>query len=81
MARVITEKRYKEILNSPECNKDELEKLLRQLSRIVLRLGDLQCWKENFEEGLIEYKKSLELRMKFENPMMSRDISEMFNFI
>lgn len=58
-----------------------MEKLLKQKSRIYLRLGDLECWKENFEEGLNEYKTALEIRLKFENPRMSRDISEMFSFI
>lgn len=55
-----------------------MEKLLRQQARIYLRLGDLECWKENFQDGLNEYKKSLEIRMKFESPMLSRDISEMY---
>ena len=81
MARVITEKRYKEILTEEHCNKEEVEKLLRQHAKIHLRLGDLECWKENFQDGLNEYKNALEIREKFENPMLSRDISELYTFI
>ena len=77
VARVITEKRYEEILKNPDFNKDDVEKLLKQQAKIYLRLGDLECWKENFQDGLSEYKKSLEIRRKFENPILSRDISEL----
>lgn len=58
-------------------SKEDIEKILRQRSRIFLRLGDLECWKENFEDGLEEYKKALEILMKFEDQLLSRDISEM----
>lgn len=78
VARVVTEKRCEEIVRAPEFEKAELEKLMRQRARVHIRLGDLECWKENFEEGLGEYRKALELRMKFEDPRMSRDISEMY---
>lgn len=76
-ARVITEKHYEEMLKDSSSKKEDFEKILKQRARIFLRLGDLECWKENFEEGLSEYKIALELRMKFEDPIMSRDISEM----
>lgn len=77
MARVITEKRYEEMMKDSSFSKEDIEKILRQRSRIFLRLGDLECWKENFEDGLEEYKKALEILMKYEDQLLSRDISEM----
>lgn len=76
-ARVITEKHYEEMKKDPTAKKEDFEKILKQKAKIFLRLGDLECWKENFEEGLSEYKTALEVRRKFEDPNMSRDISEM----
>lgn len=59
-------------------NKKDKEYFLRKLSHCYLRLGDIENRKENFKEGIIEYKNSLEVLRGFEDEKKSRRMAEIY---
>jgi hypothetical protein len=79
VAKTLAEKKFETIKSSENSTKEEIEQVLKFLSRVTLRLGDLECHRDNFEDGLKEYIKSLEIRQMFDDPKISRDLSEMYN--
>lgn len=81
VARILAEKKYESIKSSENCSKEEIEPVLKFLSRVTLRLGDLECHRDNFEEGLKGYMKALEIRQIFDDPSISRDLSELYIFL
>ena len=59
-------------------DKKDREHFLRKLSHCYLRLGDIENRKENFKEGIVEYKNSLEVLKGFEEEKKSRRIAEVY---
>lgn len=50
--------------------------LMRFLAKIKTRIGDLQCWQEDFKASLEEYKDCVLLLQRSEDPEKSRNLSE-----
>lgn len=55
----------------------ENERNIRLLGSVMLRLGDANLYKDEFEGGLQDYHKCLEHRKFTEDPKFSRDLAEM----
>lgn len=77
VARLSAAKKYESLKSSENFSKEEIEQVLKFLSRVILRFGDLECLRDNFEDALKEYIKALEVRQIFDDPNMSRDLSEL----
>ena len=53
-------------------------KVMRTLGHVMLRLGDANSFRENFDSSLQDYEKCLDLRKFTEDSFFSRDLSEMY---
>ena len=75
VARFITQRHIDSI------SLDDPEKLLllKFLAKIKSRLGDLQCWREDFVSALEEFKDAIIILQRSEDPERSREISEAFS--
>lgn len=67
-------------IDSMPFNDSERVALLKFLSKIKTRIGDLQCWRESFKAALEEYKDCILIIQKCEDPEKSRNLSEV-NFM
>ena len=74
LSRNITTKALTNVKNDEETAKN----LQKNLMNIHIRLGDLQCWKENFVEALQEYLRALEHGSKAYDRLYSREIAEVY---
>jgi len=59
----------------------EHNKHLKMLSHIMLRLGDANCYRDNFDAALQDYGKSESLRKFTDDGYFSRDLAEMYFFL
>ncbi len=74
LARVFTEKKLNQYKDEGKI--DEVSKAMKFLSAIHTKLGDANCYQENFKEALVDYENSLNLRKFNEDPFYSREIAE-----
>jgi hypothetical protein len=56
-------------------------KVTKHLARVHLRKAELEQWRDNFLEALIEHKAALELRLQVEDLEKSRDVAESYFLI
>jgi hypothetical protein len=54
---------------------------LNKLAIIYSRIGDCECWQDNFKAAVEAYQHCLLLREQFENPTTSRPIAETYFMI
>lgn len=74
LARVFTEKKLNKFKDEGKI--DEVSKVMKFLSIIHTKLGDANCYQENFKEALGDYENCLNLRKFNEDPCYSRGIAE-----
>ena len=61
--------------------KEEVFKTKKKLGDIILRLGDLECQKNKFQNALSFYKKALAIREEIEDKKLSRGLAEVYFLI
>jgi len=76
VARFIVEKKFESMQKDQKSADDEMKVVLNNYAKILLRIGDLECWRENFPEALKEYEKCYKLRLQINDLKYSRDIAE-----
>jgi len=64
-------------LDQDESKRESYTKISQFLALVHLRLGDANCYWDNFDEALQEYFKALEIRKKTDDLFMSRDVAEL----
>ena len=74
IARVYTEMKLN--LLRDEGKTEEIPTTMKFLSVIHIKLGDLNCYQENFKEALIDYENCLSLRQFYDDRFYSRGIAE-----
>ena len=53
----------------------------KKLGDIILRLGDLECQKNQFKNALVHYKKAQVIREEIEDKKLSRGLAEVYFLI
>ena len=77
LARVFTEKKLNKYKDEGKI--DEISTVMKFLSIIHTKLGDANCYQENFKEALGDYENCLSLRKFNEDPFYSREIAEAYD--
>ena len=49
---------------------------MESLADIMLRLGDANCYKDNYIPAIEDYEKALQLRKFIDDQLFSRELSE-----
>jgi len=85
VSRVILEKLLNGIdTSSLDQNEDKREihtKISKMLAQVVLRLGDANCYSDNFDAALQEYFKAIQIRKNIDDVFMSRDLAELYYLV
>ena len=81
VARAIIEKHLSHLQTSTPNLQKPITYTKKNLSSIIVRLGDLECQKEEFPNALKLFQQVLELRKQTENVKTSRNLAEVYFLI